>query len=235
MHRLVAFAGVGALVLSCSATSEDAASNQEDIDSLRHKHKDGGAADSGTTDAGTTDAGAADGDDGPPTRVPCTSSFGSALTGAYGRLDGFAVAVVPPASGGACSADRHHVHLQVSAGGATYDIAINTDSGFIAQKDMPLPGAPWSEGWHKDASLDYPTDLGLHDADFTAGSEAVLDQDIETALATANHVSVFATPFNHGGAHLVHRQGSGHDGALVTDPLSAQAHVFAFHFSNQTF
>jgi len=235
MQRRFAFvASVGALVVSCSGVSEDAASDQQNIDALRKKHQDAGPADSGSDGAGDASV-SNDGGDGPPTRVPCTSSFGDALSGAYGRLDGFAVAVVPPASGGGCNADRHHVHLQVSAGGQTYDVAINTDSGFIAEKDMPLPGGAWSEGWHTDASLDYPTDLGLHDADFTAGSEDVLDQDIESALASANHVSVFATPYSHGGVHLVHRQSSGHDGALVTDPLSAQAHVFAFHFSNQSF
>jgi hypothetical protein len=224
MQRLfVIVLSAGALVVACSgAGSEDNASGEQNFDALR-KHPDAGAQDTGNPS------------DGPPQRIPCTSNFGTALSGAYGRLDGFVVAVVPPGNGSACNADSNHVHLQVSSGGKTYDVAINTDSGFIAQKDIKLPGAAWSEGWHTNASLDYPTDLGLHSTDFTKGSKAVLDQDMEGALATANHVSVFATPYSHSGVHLVHRQSKGHDGAVVTDPLSPTSHVFAFHFSNQTF
>src|SRR4051794_19277293 len=62
-------------------------------------------------------------EDGPPTRHPCTSNFGTALTTSFGRLDGFLVAIVPP-GGGPCNADSDHVHLQVQVNGAVYDIAI---------------------------------------------------------------------------------------------------------------
>jgi hypothetical protein len=175
--------------------------------------------------------------DGTPTRVPCTSNFGDGLSGTFGRLDGVVVAVVPPGHG-TCNADAHHVHVQVLSRGQTYDVAVNTDSGFIAEKDVSLvslPSGPWADGWHGGGSLDYVADLGLHDADFTAGSEADLDQRLETALASANHVSLFATLYSHGGVHLVHRRGHGQDGALVTDPLSPSSHLFAFHFSNQSF
>jgi hypothetical protein len=238
MLRLFAFVmSAGALVAACSgASSEDSANDQQDIDALRRKHKDAGTTDSGAVDSGAVDSGGGtdDGGDGTPNRVPCTSNFGTGLSGTFGRLDGFVVAVVPP-GGGACNADKHHVHLQVSQGGSTYDVAINTDSGFIANKDVPLPSIAWSEGWHTNVSLDYPTDLGLHSSDFTTGNESQFDQDIEGALANANHVSVFATLYSHGGVHLVHREGKGHDGAIVTDPLSPTSHVFVFHFSDQSF
>jgi hypothetical protein len=194
----------------------------------------------GSTSTSTSSAlatGRDGGTDGTPTRVPCTSDFGNGLSGTFGRLDGVVVAVVPPghAGQGICNADAHHVHVQVLSQGQTYDVAVNTDSGFIAEKDVSLPAGPWADGWHGGVSLDYVANLGLHDADFTTGSEADLDQRLETALASANHVSVFATLYSHGGVHLVHRRGRGQDGALVTDPLSPSSHLFAFHFSTQSF
>jgi hypothetical protein len=192
------------------------------------------ACSSAATDPTTASSALESSGDGTPTRVPCTNNFGTGLTGSFGRLDGIVVAVVPPGHG-SCNADAHHVHVQVLSGGETYDIAVNTDAGFSATKDMPLPGGAWADGWHAGGSLDYVTDLGLHVGDFQAGSEAALSQQLETALANANHISVFATIYSHGGAHLVHRHGQGHDGLLVTDPLSASPHLFAFHFSNQSF
>src|SRR4051794_24097371 len=64
-------------------------------------------------------------DDGAPTRIACTSSFGAALTNTptFGRLDGYLVAIVPPGGGSACNADSSHLHLQVRMNGAVYDVA----------------------------------------------------------------------------------------------------------------
>ena len=218
-------------ITACSSAVETTDSTQGDLEGARHR-KDAGT-DAAKNDASTSDG--STGDDGPPTRVTCTSSFGSGLSpGGFGRLDGFIVAVVAP-GGGACNADSHHIHVQVASGGATYDVAVNVDGGFVAEKDLPLPGGAWNEGWHAHAALDYVSDLGLHASDFTAGSQPVITQDLETALANANHVSVFATTYSRGGIHLVHRHGMKDDGALVTDPLSPNAHLFAFHFSNQSF
>jgi hypothetical protein len=214
---LVAFGGF--VVTACSGASrEDALSGEQGVDDDR-SHRDAGRSDSG---------------DGPPTRHACTTQFGDGLRGAYGRIDGFVVAVLAPRSG-LCNADSHHVHIQVTAAGATYDVAVNTDAGFIAHRDVRLPGAAWSEGWHSNASLDYVRDLGLHSGDFTAENQTQTDQDVEAVLASANHISIFATPYNHSGVHLVHRQGQGHDGAVITDPLSPTAHLLAFHFSDQRF
>jgi hypothetical protein len=172
--------------------------------------------------------------DGVPTRIPCTKNLGSGLAGTFGRLDGVIVAVEAPGHGG-CFADRHHVHIQVLSQGQTYDVAVNTDSGFMAEKDVALPGGPWADGWHRGGSLDYTSDLGLHASDFVSGSEAVLDQKLEAELANANHVSIFATLYSHSGVHLVHRRGNNIDGAVVLNPLSPAAHVIAFHFADQSF
>src|SRR5215831_18533401 len=96
-------------------------------------------------------------DDGTPTRVPCTSTFGTALsnTPTFGRLDGFLVAIVQPGGGG-CNADSSHVHLQVRMNGAVYDVAIDVTDGqtgvddvHSATRDIALPGhLAWAEGWH---------------------------------------------------------------------------------------
>lgn len=172
--------------------------------------------------------------DGTPTRTACTSSFGSALTTTHGRLDGYLVAIVPESTRGECNNDGSHVHLQVKTDGAVYDIAVNLDT-LEADVDAPLPDGAWNEGWHMADALDYPTTLGLHAAAFTAGSATAQRMRIETALANANHVSIFATGYGPEGAHLVHRQGGGRDGAIITDPLAPKAHVMAFRFATDSF
>src|SRR5262249_16782323 len=131
LRHITSIVIVGFAVTSCSgARSENTQAGEQDIDNDRARH----------------DAGGGDSGDGPPTRQAGTTSFGDGLRGAYGRLDGFVVAVLAPKSG-LCNADRHHVHVQVAASGATYDVAVNTDSGFMARKDLRLPGSAWAEGW----------------------------------------------------------------------------------------
>jgi hypothetical protein len=171
--------------------------------------------------------------DGAPTRTACTSSFGSALTSEHGRLDGTIAAIVP-ASTHACNGDSTHVHLQVKVDGAVYDVAVNAD-GLEAEADAPLPGSPWSEGWHAGDQLDYVNDLGLHASSFTLTGLTAVRQRIEAELASANHVAIYATGYGPTGVHLVHRQGSGRDGAIVLDPLGPKPHILAFRFDTQTF
>jgi hypothetical protein len=203
----------------------------------------GGAGPDGTPDAGsapsTSDAGPATSPDGTPTRVACTSHLGTGLTTAFGRLDGFLVAVLPPGHQG-CPSDTDHVHLQVRMAGETYDIAItavdtNGVSVAFLEKDLALPGGAWSEGWHPDVHLDY-VQLGLHDADFTPTPKADLARAVEVALQQANHVSIFATGYgDRTGAHKVHRNGFGTDGALIIAPTAATSHALLFHFATQRF
>ena len=171
--------------------------------------------------------------DGTPTRVACTNSFGSTMTTDHGRLDGYLVSVVPPNTH-QCNGDTSHLHLQVKAGGAVYDVAVNVD-GLEAEADAALPGSPWAEGWHPGDELDYPKDLALHAPAFTLTGLSAVRQRVENAIASANHVSIYATGYGPTGGHLIHRQGSGRDGAIVIDPLSAKPHVLAFRFDTQTF
>jgi len=202
----------------------------------------------GTGDAGAGDAPPNDGiihaDDGTPTREPCTSNFGTGLPNdpTFGRLDGYLVAIVPPGSMSSCNDDESHVHLQVRMSGATYDIAIDVtdedtgvDDVHTATRDIAMPGAiPWAEGWHTGVLSDYVS-IGLHSTDLALTAKADLVAALQTDLATANHVSIYTTSYGSDGAHLVHRNGSGHDGLLVTEPLSTPAHIRFFSFSDQSF
>ena len=175
--------------------------------------------------------------DGTPTRIACTNNLGTALTAVHGRLDGYLVSIVPTTSH-SCNGDSSHVHLQVRANGAVYDVAVNVSDpqnvDYLA-KDLALPDGAWTEGWHpgQAALLDYPT-LGVHAADFAPTPQAQLESAIDTELADANHVSIFMTGYGPDGGHLVHRNGNGDDGAIVIRPLGAPR-LLMFHFANQAF
>jgi len=187
-----------------------------------------------------------DGGDGAAMRRPCTEAFGSALSSTYGRLDGFLVAIVAPGPSSApCHADSDHVHLQVLMGGAVYDVAVNVGTNdtsndvHTATIDRALIGAAWSEGWHTDATVDYVA-LGVHADGLALQTQTQTVAALMSDLATANHISVYATGYSPtpSGAHLVHRHTSGAagtDGLVVTRPLSPAAHVRLFSFSTQTF
>jgi len=211
-------------------------------------HPDAAGADAVVGDAIATDvAPIADAppsqDDGAPTRLPCTSHFGSALpsAGTFGRLDGYLVAVVSPGATSGCNDDDAHVHLQVKLNGAVYDVAIDVTDGATHVDDVhtkaidaALPGPAWAEGFHTGVAVDYPT-LGVHAADLPLLTKSQMIAAIEGDVATANHVSIYATTYGGDGAHLVHRNGGKHDGLLVTQPLAAAAHLRLFSFSDQSF
>ena len=200
----------------------------------------GGAGDAGTGSAGDAgtggagDTGTSEPPDGTPMRVPCTSTFGSAVTAVHGRMDGLLVSIVAPGGGPACNDDTSHVHLQVQMNGAIYDVAVNTDT-LYDELDAPLPGGPWAEGWHPGENLDYPGTLGVHSSGFTTTDPTALAQMVESALAGVNHISVFATGYGPTGAHDVHRVGNNEDGAIVTQPLDAKPHLLLFCFNTDSF
>ncbi len=194
---------------------------------------DGGGGRDATVDGVTVD-------DGTPMRRACTSQFGSALTTDFGRLDGLLVSIVPPGSMNSCNDDDSHVHLQVEVMGETYDVAVDVanstgpDDVHTTTRDIPLPGGmAWTEGWHTGESIDY-TAMGIHSTDLTLETKAQLTSDLMTDLATVNHVSIFGTGYGPDGAHLVHREGSSHDGMLVTEPRSSPAPARLFSFSDQS-
>ena len=179
-------------------------------------------------DAAVPDASPIDPTDGTPHPQACTSGYGAALSKTYGRLDGFLDAKQ-------CGTVDTHLRIQVRMGGNAYDCAINLDTLYV-MKDAPMPGAAWSEGWHTGVHTDYTTAFGLHSSDFTQpASMSDLATLIETQLANANHISVYATGYGPDGIHDVHRKLTGSDGVIVIDPLSKPAHMIMFRFSTDTF
>lgn len=193
---------------------------------------------SGGVDAGALEADASlpppaqeagiDPEDGAPVRRACTSNFGRGLSQTFGRLDGILVSVVPANHNG-CNGDGTHVHLQVESGAATYDIAVNIDG--LSAEIAHAPLAAWADGWHPGVSLDYPADLAVHAPAFATTNA----RTFEERLSAANHVSIYATGYGSDGAHLVHRNGGGHDGAVVLDPLGPSAQFLVFRFPQQSF
>ncbi len=181
---------------------------------------------------------AADNGDGTPIRLPCTDQFGNALTSTFGRLDGILVSIVMP-GGSHCNSDASHVHLQVRANGAVYDVAVNVGSGgqqdvHTTTRDIALVGPAWSEGWHTNISDSYVT-LGVHSSDIPLQTAAEIIAALQSDLATANHITIFGTGYGPDGAHLIHYNGSGHDGLIVTKPLSTTTHARLFSFTSQSF
>ena len=178
-----------------------------------------------------------DATDGPPDRQPCTNNLGSALTEEFGRLDGTLVAIVQPGAHG-CNGDDNHIHLQIHANNEVYDIAVDvggedgSDDVHTITTAKTLPA--WSEGWHTGVLEDYVAD-GFHSTDLPLETAQQVADDINGDLATVNHISIFGTGYGPDGAHLVHRNGDGHDGLIVTEPLSTPSHARLFSFTDQAF
>ena len=205
-------------------------------------------ADDAARDAVATDSPGGDVTDGTPMRRACISTaFGSALSAnTFGRMDGYLVAIVPPAATTApCNADPTHLHLQVQVNAAVYDVAVNigtndaTNDVHTTTLEHALIGSAWSEGWHTNVTVDYAA-LGVHATDLPLRTQAESLAALMTDLTTANHVSIYATGYSPvpSGAHLVHRSTSApgvKDGLLVTHPLSPTAHARLFSFTSQTF
>ena len=181
--------------------------------------------------------------DGPPTRLPCTGTFGTALTASgFGRLDGFLVAIVPPGGSRTCHADADHLHLQIQVNDQVYDIAVNIGSDVHTTTIDRAAFSAWSEGWHYTGDgasgnvfVDYPG-LGLHANTMPLSTTQALITAMTDDFATVNHISIYATSYTtQDGAHLVHYNGAGHDGMIVTRPLSPAAHMRAFSFDSSSF
>jgi hypothetical protein len=181
--------------------------------------------------------------DGTPTTTsactPLSKQVGNIVNTQHGRLDGTLAFVVPKGGAPSCNGDDTHVHLQVRANGAIYDVAVDIGSFngdvFFYETDMAIPDGPWAEGWHGTDALSY-TQLGLHSPQFSSQDPIALGKKIEAELAGINHISVFGTGYaQKNGCHLVHYVGGALDGAIVTHPLSGVSHVMFFRFSTQGF
>jgi len=110
-------------VIACGGSTSDAT-----VDATSSSRDGNIAGDGARVADAPTGPDAPPGVDGPPMRVPCTTQLGSAMSTSFGRLDGILVAIVP-AGANNCGGDASHVHLQIRANGATYDVAVNVGSG----------------------------------------------------------------------------------------------------------
>ncbi len=174
--------------------------------------------------------------------APCAKTFGQAIGSVgFARFDGTVVAVVPPNDQACTAPNSTHLVLEMEFAGATYRMVIDVNDsaapGSIEAHTIsrPLLGGAWKDGWHS-VSLDYVKDLGLHGSDFARESTADAVAKITAAMSLGAKVSVFATAQGEvDSAHLVHRNVTGHDGAIVVNVDGASPTWLLFAFSNQAF
>jgi hypothetical protein len=164
----------------------------------------------------------------------CADTFGSALTDAFGRLDGTVLAIVSPGNQTCAQPNSTHVVVQLTMNGAAYRMVANIDV-LTAELDEPLAGPAWSEGWHTDAPLDYATTLSVASSTFSTPADPVAF--ITDRIDVGARLSIYAT--SSGGtkadsAHLIHRNVTDADGAIVLTPDTAP-HYLLFRFDNQSF
>ncbi len=205
-------------------------------------------------DASTADGPAIEGDAakdasdaGDEKAKSCASTFGAALTDAFGRMDGTVVAVVPPAHPTCPMPNGDHVVVQVAFGGDVYRVVVNVlstkpvDGGDTKVRFASVAhaaiGAPFVEGWHPGVTFDYVTDLALHstDAAWMPYAMDALSGRVADALTLSAKVSVYSTSSGGASSHLVHRNKTGADGAIVVNPESASPTYLVFSFAEQTF
>ncbi|HEY8041367.1 MAG TPA: hypothetical protein VIF15_16290 [Polyangiaceae bacterium] len=205
------------------------------------------AGDDAGDDSAAVDAGPEASDAAPDVdkSAACASTFGSALTASFGRLDGTVLAVLPPNDQKCALPNSTHMIIQVQMGGAAYRMVVDVLSTignpdvFFDEIDAPLAGGAWAEGWHPGTALDYVSTLAVHSGAFVPMHQADLVAKITSEIDLGARISVFATS---GGAasepdsaHLVHRNTPDADGAIVVAPDSALPHYMLLRFGEQTF
>ncbi|HTQ42415.1 MAG TPA: hypothetical protein VMI75_06620 [Polyangiaceae bacterium] len=172
----------------------------------------------------------------------CAKTFGQAIGSVgFARFDGTVVAIVPPNDQACAEPNSTHLVLQMAFAGATYRMVVDVDDtaapGSIRSRTMShdLLGGAWSDGWHS-VPLDYVADLKLAASDFTTVKTADAVASITAALDLGAKISVFATAQGEAdSAHLIHRNLTGQDGAIVVGADGASPTWLLFAFSDQTF
>jgi hypothetical protein len=221
--------GVDASIVDATLPRIDAGADVQAIDVIA---SDAGASDSSVIDA-TSDV---------DKSATCATTFGSALTNAFGRLDGTLLAVIPPNDQNCAMPNSTHLVIQVTMGGAAYRMVVDvlSDQGnpdvFFYEFDAPLAGGAWADGWHTTATLDYATTLNLHSASFAEMNEATVVAKLTSELSLGSHISIFATDQDEtSSAHLIHRNTTNADGAIVINPEAATPHYMLIRFDEQDF
>lgn len=250
--RLQLLVLVVAAALGCSSPAVELDSGSidsgaESFDAGADAGGDAGAAFDAGFDAGVRLDGGADGgsvDAGK--EAACASTFGSALTNAYGRVDGIVTAIVPPGLMTCALPNSDHLVIQVAfADAGVHRMVVNVQSSFgdprikVLELQAPLPAPMFEEGWHPGLMLDYPTAFGVHsDAGWESLELLAASARVSDAIEIGAPIAVYAT--SSGGtfaasAHLIHRNGRNADGALVLRPTSSTPTWLLFSFANQTF
>ena len=171
----------------------------------------------------------------------CATEFTTNLDPGFGRLDGTIRAVVPPTNTTCALPNSDHLVVQIDVAGATYRAVVNVLSTGadpdvrLHELDGPLPAPAFADGWHPGLALDYASDLGVSDADFTPHAMAELVELVSAQLEVGAPVSVYSsTDGGRPSTHLVHRNPTDEDGAIVVDPTGTP-HWLLFSFSDQAF
>ena len=177
---------------------------------------------------------------------PCASTFGTALTRGFGRVDGTVVAIVQPkdAAAGRCPLPNNdHVIVQVKMEGAVYRMVVNVQSDRAEQdprvlyleKSVKLPAPAWAEGWRTGVTLDYVKDFGVSASDFAPFALTELSAKMSDAIPLGAKVSVYSDTSGGSSTHRVHRNDGTKDGAIVLDPDGTNPKALLFRFSTQDF
>ena len=180
--------------------------------------------------------------DADPKAAPCTGTFGTGLPTGFGRMDGTVLAVVPPGDEACPEPNSTHLIVEIVQQGAAYRLVVDVLSNqgspdvLYDELDAPLAGEPWADGWHTQSPLDYATTLGVASTAFAAMHEADLVTTITGKLDLGARVSIYATvgASEPDSAHLVHRNITNQDGAIVLLPDTAP-HYLLMRFDEQTF
>jgi hypothetical protein len=200
------------------------------------------AGDDAATDAAVADEAAVDAAPDVDKSATCASTFGSSLSDAFGRLDGTVLAVVPPNDQACAMPNSTHLVIQVLMGGEAYRMVVDVHSSYgspdvlFDELDAPLAAGAWSEGWHPGVALDYVGTLGVHSDAFVDMTEDDVVAKITSEIDLGARISVFATSAGEPtSAHLVHRNLTNQDGAIVVRPESGAPHYLLIRFAEQSF
>jgi hypothetical protein len=250
---LLGVALLAGLVVACS--SSDATTTQAGVDSQGAAGASGASGGAGGSGGEAGGAQAPDGGDGfdggaqdaaPKADAhPCVDSFGTEMTATFGRLDGMLYSAVIPPDQTCAKPNGDHLILEVAVNGAVYRLLINAQSDqaasdarvYLGTAVAPLPGAPWSEGWHSSGVVfDYPNTVGVHAESFQPyGLDALVEQ-VMAAVEFDQPISIYTFGYGPDGGHKIHRNsGPGTDGAIVVGPTTASPRFLMFRFAEQAF
>lgn len=224
------------LATACSSSSSASPGPATEVDAEAPSEEDASVS---SDDAGAADAAP----DAPPITGECAASFGNGLTEGFGRLDGVVYAVQKPSDKQCVMPNDDHLVLQILWAGGVYRMVVNVLANGADTKvrygvfPHALPAPAFAAGWHTQVALDYVTDLGVHVGEgFESLEMDPLVDAIAKELTPGAPVAVYATS----GAgrpestHLIHRNKSKQDGAIVVSP-NASPKFLLFHFATQTF